>query len=109
MFWSHGLKERVGINEKTDEEIAMEQDEQAVIVYQMLDGEWRRSRHNVPRVLAAAEDNENIREVIESIEELDFYSIGSEDVSVIKECLDVKEIREIANKFRDELRRGITA
>lgn len=32
LFWSHGLKERFGIGEKTDEQIAMEQDETAVLL-----------------------------------------------------------------------------
>lgn len=79
LFWSHGLKKRVGLDEKTDEEIAAEQDDHAVVVYQMVDDEWKKARHNVPRVLSAAEDDENLREVIEQIEELDYFALGDSD------------------------------
>ncbi|WP_154215499.1 protein rep [Vibrio parahaemolyticus] len=106
LFWSHGLKERVGLNEKTDEEIAAEQDDHAVIVYQMLDGEWRKARHNVPRVLAAAEDDENLREVIEEIEELDFYTAEPEAVETRTEGISFKVIQDIADEFREELKRA---
>ncbi|NMU19021.1 hypothetical protein, partial [Vibrio parahaemolyticus] len=92
--------------EKTDEEIAAEQDDHAVIVYQMLDGEWRKARHNVPRVLAAAEDDENLREVIEEIEELDFYTAEAEAVETRTEGISFKVIQEIADEFREELKRA---
>lgn len=105
LFWSHGLKERVGLNEKTDEEIAAEQDDHSVIVYHMLDGEWRKARHNIPRVLSAAEDDENLREVIEEIEELDFYTAQPESVETRAEGLSLKVIQDIADEFLEELKR----
>ncbi|MDF5642993.1 hypothetical protein P3738_25080, partial [Vibrio parahaemolyticus] len=106
LYWSPELKERVGLSEKTDEEIAAEQDDHAVIVYQMLDGEWRKARHNVPRVLAAAEDDENLREVIEEIEELDFYTAEPEAVETRTEGISFKVIQDIADEFREELKRA---
>ncbi|MDF5673206.1 hypothetical protein P3737_24295, partial [Vibrio parahaemolyticus] len=103
LFWSHGLKQRACIDELTDEELAAKQDDEAVIVYEMVDSEWKKARHNVPKVLDAAEDDENLREVIEEIEELDFYTAEPEAVETRTEGISFKVIQDIADEFREEL------
>lgn len=40
IFWSRGLKDRVGINDKTDEELAAEQTDQAVDVAMLSKEDW---------------------------------------------------------------------
>lgn len=40
IFWSRGLKDRVGINDKTDEELAAEQTDQAVDVVMLSKEDW---------------------------------------------------------------------
>ncbi|HCG9610843.1 TPA: protein rep [Vibrio parahaemolyticus] len=69
IFWSPLLKKRVGIDEMTDEEIAAKQDDKAYVAYTIDRGEeWRRARNDVPVVLDAAEDGEDVKAAIETIE-----------------------------------------
>ncbi|NMU53609.1 hypothetical protein, partial [Vibrio parahaemolyticus] len=90
----------------TDEELAAKQDDEAVIVYELVDSERKKARHNVPKVLDAAEDDENLREVIEEIEELDFYTAEPEAVETRTEGISFKVIQDIADEFREELKRA---
>lgn len=73
LYWPDNLKTRVGIDEKTDKQISDEIRENGDLRYKMSRPEWRKSRHNIPRVLEAAEDGENIQQAIENIVELDHF------------------------------------
>jgi hypothetical protein len=73
LYWSTGLKARAGIDDKTDEQINDEVRENGDLRYKMSQPEWRKARHNIPRVLESAEDGENIQKVIENIVELDHF------------------------------------
>lgn len=57
LFWSPGLKNRVGLNEKTDEELAEEEREPADLLGLLERGDWQRVRLNRKRaqLLDAAE------------------------------------------------------
>lgn len=117
LFWSHGLKNRAGIDELTDEEIAAKQDDEAVIVYEMMDLEWKKARHNVPKVLDAAEDSEDLKAVINNIEELDHFAEARQPstmeifhASIRREAgrspiiaASTEVIDEIVNEFKAEL------
>lgn len=73
LYWSTGLKGRAGVDEKTDEQINDEIRENGDLRYKMSQPEWRKARHNVPRVLESAEDGEDIQRTIENFVELDHF------------------------------------
>lgn len=58
LFWSKGLKKRVGVDEKTDEELAEEETDQADLMGQLTDVEWIliRGAGAQVKILEAAED-----------------------------------------------------
>ena len=101
LYWSQGLKKRVALDELTDEEIAAKQEDRAYIAYQMTDPEWRKARHNIPAVLDGAEDSEDLKEIIENIEELDYYAVGSE--TKVATTLTFEEIDNVVVDFKKEL------
>lgn len=70
LFWSHGLKKEVGIDEITDQELAIISEDDAKEVIELTKGEWRKTRNNPSIVLDTAEETtkkEVIRSVINSI------------------------------------------
>lgn len=67
IFWSHGLKKLVGINEKTDQEIVEEQDDKAILLATLTRENWRLivCKKSRAHILDLAE-NENGAELIQN-------------------------------------------
>lgn len=61
LFWSRGLKQKVGINEKTDEELAEEENDEAEVLDMISKPEWFKIRQKEKRaeVLNVAENAPN--------------------------------------------------
>jgi len=74
LYWSQGLKSRVGLNDLTDEEIAAKSDEYSYTVYSLTLPEWHKARMNIPAILQAAEESQNLSLVIQSLTELPFFT-----------------------------------
>ena len=76
IFWSHGLKKRVGIGELTDEELAVIDQDEAKTIMDITPDQWHKIRrcNGQARVLDVAEDTSNpmvIGAVIEHLREPD--------------------------------------
>ncbi|MEZ9578991.1 MULTISPECIES: protein rep [unclassified Vibrio] len=68
LYWSQGLKELVGLDDYTDEQLAVLDEDEASSIYKMdkKGGEWKRARCNPSIVLDTAEDTSN-KQVIAAV------------------------------------------
>jgi len=66
IFWSQRLKDKVGIDDLKDEEIAARNEDDVYTVYN-IGADWRRVRHDVPLILDTCEKTESLREIEQSL------------------------------------------
>lgn len=90
IFWSQRLKDRVGIDDLKDEEIAARNEDDAYTVYEIGD-DWRRVRHDVPLILDTCEKTESIREIEASLSVI-IESKGLDRKSTLEEKLNSPDV-----------------
>lgn len=111
MFWSAGLKERVGLMDKTDEEIAVEEDDQAIQVAVLNKQQWRKVANNELQwlVLDVAEEatGEAVLAVVDNMPETKTVEESVEHVEVKppeRYRMSGEELDEVTDSFKRSLK-----
>lgn len=87
LYWSPGLKNRVGIAELTDQEVADRKDDDATITYSVNPQEWKRVRNDQASVLTVSEDANDKNEIkahIETISDNSTYERAAREDEITK-------------------------
>ncbi|MEZ9753217.1 protein rep [Vibrio splendidus] len=111
MYWSAGLKERVGLLDKSDEEIAVEEEDQAIQVAVLNKQQWRKVANNELQwlVLDVAEEatGEAVLAVVDNMPEAETVEKSVEHVEVKppeRYQLTGEELDEVTDSFKKTMK-----